>query len=230
MQKGIIIAIDGPVAAGKGTLAPALAERLKGFYLYTGGTYRSLALYCLEHGIDVTDKEAVINALPDVTIDLAHHKVYLNENDVTERIAQADVARATPSVAALPEVRAAMVARQQEIARKHRDAGKIIVIEGRDTATVVFPDAELKVFLTAKPEIRAHRRHEQYLEKGRTDLSYQDVLADLRKRDKEDTERKADPLVAEPQAHGYHVVDNSGLTEDETVQNIIDQLEKMKLL
>jgi cytidylate kinase len=230
MNKGFVIAIDGPVAAGKGTIAPELAEKLDGFYLYTGATYRSLALYCLEKKIDVTDEKTVTAVLDEVNIDLVDKKVMLNDKDVTEAIKEADVARATPKVAAMPEVRKRMVARQQEIAQKRSDEGKIIVIEGRDTATVVFPDAALKVFLTAEATVRAELRLSQFQASGNKTLSLQHVLEDLKLRDKEDSERTTDPLVLDPEKHGYFLVDNSYLSEPETVQIITDELKRRELL
>lgn len=229
MQKGFVIAIDGPVAAGKGTIAPDLSKRLKGFYLYTGATYRSLALYCLEHKISVTDEQAVVKALDEVTIDLVDNKVLLNDQDVTEAIRQVHVHRAVAKVSMFTEVRKRMVARQQEIAQKRIDEGKIIVIEGRDTATVVFPDAALKVFLTAETSVRAQRRLEQFAAAGKS-LSLQTVLEDLKLRDKEDTERAVDPLVLDPEKHGYFLVDNSYLSEPDTVGIIIDELKRRNLV
>jgi cytidylate kinase len=230
MNKGFVIAIDGPVAAGKGTIAPDLSKRLNGFYLYTGATYRSLALYCLENTIDVHDAKAVIAALDAVLIDLLDSQVFLNGKEVTEDIKRVDVARAVPKVAAIPEVRHRLVARQQEIAARGIDEGKIIVIEGRDTATVVFPDAALKVFLTADAEVRAKRRLSQLHGSGNAKISLATVLADLEQRDKEDIERVTDPLVDDPEKHGYFLVDNSYLSEPDTVGIIIDELKRRKLV
>lgn len=230
MHKGIIIAIDGPVAAGKGTIAPELSQRLQGFYLYTGATYRCLALYCLEHGIDVTDKKEVIAQLSKIDIDLSEGKVILNGREVTQEIKGIEVARNTPLVAGIPEVRHEMVRRQQKIGNTRRSEGQTVLVEGRDIATVVFPDAELKVFLTATPEVRAQRRLEQHRIMGNSTVTFEDVLSDLQKRDKEDTERAIDPLVKDPENHGYFIVDNTGITESETVAIIIKELQKRNLL
>ena len=230
MRKGFVIAIDGPVASGKGTAAPTLAAKLHGFYLYTGATYRALALYCIQQGIEVTDTKAVIAAVDNVSVDLFDHTVMLNGEDITDTIKRADVARLTPVVAAIPEVRRAMVKRQHAIAHQRIAEGKIVVIEGRDTGTVVFPEAALKVFLTAKPEVRAQRRLEQYQAMGTTEVTYEQVLADLQERDKADTQRKIDPLVTDPEKHGYHIIDTSGNTQEETVAEIVSLLETNKLL
>ena len=230
MNKGFIIAIDGPVAAGKGTIAPDLAKQLEGFYLYTGATYRCLALYGIEHGVDFSDPQSIIAALPNVVIDLGHNKVLLNGVDVTEEIKRVDVARKTPTVAELPEIREAMVRRQQEIAHAQSEQGKIIVIEGRDTATVVFPHAALKVFLTADPEVRAKRRLAQLRAGGNMDISFETVLEDLQNRDEEDTTRSVDPLVKNPAEHGYFIVDDTNNTEPETVGIIVEELKKRGLI
>lgn len=228
-QKGFVIAMDGPVAAGKGTVAPALAVHLGGFYLYTGATYRALALYCIQHHIDVTDREAVLTALEKVDVDLYDHTVILNGQDITEAIRRADVANAVPKVALLPEVRKKMVALQQSIANKRIAEGRIVVIEGRDTATVVFPDAPIKIFLTASAEIRARRRLEQYQSQGMTEATFEHVLNDLQERDRQDMEREVDPLVSDPEAHGYTVVDNGSLNEEQTIDTIVQLIRERNL-
>jgi len=230
MKKGFVIAIDGPVAAGKGTIASELAKELQGFYLYTGATYRCLTLYGLEKGIDFSDEQAIIAMLPDVDIDLVDNRVMLNGNDVTETIQRVDVSKTVPMVGAVQQVRTAMVALQREIAVKRIEKGEIIVIEGRDTATVVFPDAALKVFLTAYPEVRASRRLAQLQSSGNTTMSLADVLQSLQKRDEEDTERAIDPLVKDPSKYGYFIVDDTGLSEGDTVKKITEELKKRNLL
>src|SRR5258708_1768659 len=149
MHKGYIIAIDGPVASGKGTIANHLARRLKGFDLYTGATYRCLALFCIENKVDLFNKEAIQAAMLHVIIEIKDGKIFLNGNDVTERIKKEDVASKSSIVAAIAGVRKFMVYRQQEIAQKAMQEGKIVIAEGRDTGTVVFPTAELKLYLTA---------------------------------------------------------------------------------
>jgi cytidylate kinase len=223
MEKGFVIAIDGPVASGKGTIAPMLAEKLQGFYLYTGATYRALALHCIQNNIDVHNIAAVFIAAKTITIDLNDHEVLLNGLNVTQAIRDPKVAQVTPIVAAIPEIRALMVAWQQKIAGEKIGAGKVIVIEGRDTATVVFPEAALKVFLTAKPEIRARRRFLQLQASGDAS-TYEDVLVSLHKRDKEDTQRAADPLVKDPEKNGYYILDDSDLSEEQTLSAIIEKL------
>lgn len=230
MSKGFEIAIDGPVAAGKGTIAPLLAERLQGFYLYTGGMYRAVALYCLREKIDINSEEKVVAILPEVDIDLSSGRVVLNGEDITERIKREDVASTTSNISTFSQVRAEMVRRQREIGRQKVDEGKMVVAEGRDTGTVVFPDASLKVFLTASKEVRARRRLEQLREQGDTQTTFEQVLKETEERDIRDSEREADPLVSEPKKFGYFVLDNSHLTEEETVEVIIREVVRKKLL
>ncbi|MCL4353878.1 (d)CMP kinase [Patescibacteria group bacterium] len=231
-MKGFIVAIDGPVAAGKGTIAPLLAKKLNGFYLYTGGMYRSLALYCLENGIDIKNEEAVIRSMPNVKIELTQTKVFLNDKDVTQRIKDVDVARATPYVASITSVRQEMVVRQREASEKiinHSQPSekmRLIVAEGRDVATKIFPNADLKVFLTASPEKRATRRLAQIRQQGSQDISYEQVLSDIKKRDEQDKKREEGPLISNPQEHGYFVVDNTDLSEDATLEAIVAEMGK----
>lgn len=229
-KKGFVIAIDGPVAAGKGTIAPALARRLNGFHLYTGAMYRCLALYCQEHHISVIDQAAVENVLPQIHVDLQSEKVFLNNVDVTQRLQNEDIARIVSYVSTYKRVREVMVQRQREIAQKYLDKGIIVVAEGRDVATVIFPSAEFKLFLTAKPEIRAQRRLNQLHEQGDVTETYQEVLVALKQRDQMDTEREVTPLVKDPQNHGYFVFNSSTLTPEQTVDGIEVELRKRGLL
>jgi len=227
MSKGFVIAIDGPVAAGKGTISPILAENLNGFYLYTGAMYRCLAFLCIKSGIDATDESAVVNILPEFKINVSDNKVFLNGEDVTERIKGEDVAMAASKVAVIKKVREEMVSIQQEIANKLIDEGKIVIAEGRDTATRVFPNAKLKIFLTATPEVRTKRRLLQ-IEKRGEKAEFEYVLKDVKLRDEQDSEREIDPLVKNPQAFGYFVLNDSEMSEEETIRIIIKEVEKIK--
>ncbi|MCL5435324.1 MAG: (d)CMP kinase [Patescibacteria group bacterium] len=224
MSKGFVIAIDGPVAAGKGTISPLLAKNLNGFYLYTGAMYRCLALLCIKRGIDTKDENTVVNILPEFGINVFDNKVFLNGEDVTERIKREDVAMASSDVAVIKKVREEMVSIQQEIANKLMDEGKIVIAEGRDTATRVFPDAKLKIFLTATPEVRAKRRLLQIEERGEK-AKFENVLKDVKLRDEQDLDRKIDPLVKNPEEFGYIVLDNSNMSEEETVDFILQKAE-----
>lgn len=226
MSKGYAIAIDGPVAAGKGTIAPRLAQKLNGFYLYTGAMYRSLALAAIRRGVSLDDEEAITSLVYDIKIDLSNGRIYLNNEDVTDHLTREDVASGSSKVAVIRKVREHMVRRQQEIAKKYIDGGKIVVAEGRDTGTKVFPNAFFKIFLTAEPDIRAKRRLGQLKAKG-IDLTFDKVLEEVKKRDKRDLEREVDPLISEPEKSGYFVLDNSNLTEGQTVDKIIEKINEL---
>lgn len=203
-----VIAIDGPAGSGKSTVARALAAHLGLKYLDTGAMYRAVAFAVLRSGGDPDDAEttAVTARLMDLDVGLDH--VTVDGHDATVEIRGPEVSRAVSAVAANPEVRKELVSRQREWARK-RDGG---VLEGRDIGTVVFPDAALKVYLTADPEERARRRAKEV-----TDLDYEQVAADIARRDAADSTREADPLV---EAEDATVVDTTGLTIDEVVARI----------
>lgn len=227
MPQGFAIAIDGPVASGKGTIAKQLSQELQAFYLYSGGLYRSVALACIEKGLDVTSPEQVISILGSIDIQIADHNMILNGKDVTERLNEPDVASGGSIIAVIPYVRKVLVKRQQEIAKKAIDDGKIVVAEGRDTGTVVFPDATLKIYLTATPEVRARRRLAQY-QRQESDLAQ--MTAEIHERDTRDKERKIDPLPSNPEALGYEIIDNSEMTEKETLAAIKKALKNKNLL
>lgn len=220
MKKGFVIAIDGPVASGKGTLAPKLARELKGFYLYTGAMYRCVALYCLEKGIDLTDEEKVVAALAEIEIHFEGERVFLNGQDITERIKATDTANGSSVVAVYEKVRSSLVAKQQELGKKAIEQGQVVVLEGRDTGTKVFPQADLKIYLTASDTVRAQRRLAQYLSQGR-DVDFEEVLEEVRARDKRDLERTIDPLPSNPEALGYYVIDNSEKNEENAVKEAL---------
>lgn len=220
------IAIDGPVAAGKGTIATLLSRKLHGFNLNTGAMYRCVALYCLENNIPVQKAEKIIENLSNIHIDLEDSVVLLNNEDVTEKVKKREVSQLSSKVAAIGIVRAQMVKRQQEIGLKKMEKGMIVVAEGRDAATKIFPDARLKIFLTARPEVRAKRRFEQMGGENNHTITFEQILSDTNDRDTRDYERKVDPLVRNPEEYGYFVLDNSDLNETETVDAVLAQWEK----
>jgi len=228
MPQGFAIAIDGPLASGKGTVAKTLSRELNGFYLYSGGMYRSVALACIERGLDVTKPEDVISVLNSLRIELGEdHRVILNGQDVTERIAQPDTASGGSIIAVIPHVRKILVKRQQEIAREQIEKGKIVVAEGRDTGTAVLPDAALKIYLTASPEVRARRRMAQY---KHSETDFEKMLQSVKLRDDRDSNRKTDPLPANPEALGYVVIDNSNFVEGQTLERIKEELKNKNLI
>lgn len=209
-----VIAIDGPAGSGKSTVAKAVASRLGLEYLDTGAMYRSVAFAALRHNVDPDDSEVVARLARQVEIRLEDGKVCVDGHDATIEIRGPEVTRAVSAVAANPDVRAEMVARQREWAKK-RDGG---VMEGRDIGTVVFPDAELKVYLTASDEERAKRRSKEV-----TDLHYDAVAADIARRDHADSSRAASPMQ---QAADAVVLDTTGLTIDEVVDRVLELLKR----
>lgn len=210
----IIVAIDGYSSCGKSTIAKALARHAGYTYVDTGAMYRAIALYTLRHHL--TDDAAIIAALPQIQVgftqvDGAQH-VTLNGKDIESLIRTLEVGNRASQISQIREVRAFLVAQQQKMG----DA-KGIVMDGRDIGTVVFPKAELKLFLTASPEVRAQRRFDELVLKGEHP-DYDAVLADVNDRDYRDTHRAESPLR---QAEDAIVVDNSDLTPDGQMELII---------
>jgi CMP/dCMP kinase len=203
-----VIAIDGPAGSGKSTVAKALAQRLQLQYLDTGAMYRSVAYAILHAGGDPADAELAANTARSMELDVGLDTVMVNGVDASVEIRGPEVTRAVSLVAANPAVRVEMVSRQREWTER-RGGG---VLEGRDIGTVVFPEAELKVYLTADPAERARRRA-----KEDTTLDVETVAADLARRDALDTNREADPLA---EAADAIVVDTTGLNIEEVVATI----------
>lgn len=227
MDKHIQIAIDGPVAAGKGDIALRLAHDLGIVYIYTGAMYRALGLACITRKVDMTDQNKVLVVLRSIQIDLKHspsreksYEVFLDGLDVTQRIIETDAAMAASAVGVHSEVRKEMVHKQQKIA-----FGKSVVMEGRDIALRVLPDANLKIYLTASVSERAKRRREQFLQNG-IEKSYEEVLLDTKKRDEQDMVRAADPLQKLPDAWE---LDTTGMNQEEVVAAIMGELKKRGL-
>jgi CMP/dCMP kinase len=204
-----IIAIDGPAGSGKSTIAKRLATRLGLEYLDTGAMYRGIAFATLRRGLDPSDQDDVASIVRDVQMEVGEGTITVDDVDATIEIRGPEVTRAVSLVAANPDVRTEMVRRQREWATE-RGGG---VLEGRDIGTVVFPDAVLKVYLTARPEVRAERRSKEV-----SDLSYETVASDLARRDALDQGREASPLA---EADGALVVDTSDLTVDEVVEALV---------
>ena len=197
MKKAISVAIDGPVGSGKGTLAIALAKRLDGLYVYTGAMYRELALACMRRKIDLKSEDIVLQVLHDINIELRPSldgiRAFLDGEDVSEEVFSPEVGNAASAVAIFSKVRVEMVTRQKKIAQNALALGKNVVMEGRDIATEVMPDADIKIYLTADVKIRAQRRLDQFKERG-IKLGFDESLAAVIKRDRQDTEREASPL------------------------------------
>ncbi len=221
MSKGFVIAIDGPVASGKGTIAQKLAKELSGFYLYTGAMYRCIALLVIERGLNLENEQEVESVLPELNIEFVEDAILLNGKDVTERIKNSDTASGASKVGVFPNVRQFVDKNLRIIAEKISSEGKIVVSEGRDTATTIFPNAPIKIYLTARDEIRAMRRMEQFVNQEK---NLDQELERLKTRDKRDTEREASPLPSNPESLGYFVLDNSDLSEEQTLDVINKEL------
>ncbi len=215
----MIIAIDGPAASGKSTVAKELARRIGAHYLDTGAMYRAVALIALERDVPLSDQDAVADLAAALTIEFVHAGdspiptgIILDGTDVTQAIRTPAVDDAVSAVAGMPAVRTALVAQQRRIAAGSR----AIVLEGRDIGTVVFPDAEVKVFLTASTEERARRRHAEMSDRGH-DMDERAVRTGLERRDQADSSRQAAPLVA---AEDAVVLDTTALSIDEVVDAV----------
>ncbi|MBN2209359.1 MAG: (d)CMP kinase [Candidatus Coatesbacteria bacterium] len=214
------VAIDGPCASGKSTIAKLLAQRLGFKLINTGAMYRAVGLLALERGIDPLDEAAVCSILPDIDIDLvgpaSSQRVILNGRDVTERIAQPDVAKAASDASSLLPVRRELVARQQAMAQ---EGG--VVLEGRDIGTVVLKDAECKFYVTASIEERARRRLKDYEGMG-IEKALAEVQDELRQRDQNDMTREHSPLK---KADDAIELDTTHLTIDQVIDRLMDYIQ-----
>jgi len=216
VERKPVVAIDGPMGAGKSTVAKALAQRLGFRYVDTGAMYRSVAFVCLRDGVDMRDADAVTRV--GEAIDIAFSpgspadRVLLNGEDVTEAIRAPDVSDAASIVSTIPRVRAVMVTRQRTLGR---EGG--VVMEGRDIGTVVFPDAEVKVFLNASPEARARRRFEELRARGAS-ITLDEILRAQTERDRRDATRPLSPMRP---ASDAVVIDSTVLNVDQVVDRIV---------
>jgi cytidylate kinase len=205
-----VIAIDGPSASGKGTIASRVAKTLGFHYLESGALYRLVALLALREG--VTDEPGLAALAEHMDVLFDDGETWLADEAVTEKVRSEPVGNRASEVARLPAVRLALLRRQHAFRRAPG-----LVADGRDMATVVFPDAELKIFLTADPEVRAQRRYKQLIEKG-IDANLRALSRDLRERDERDAKRAVAPLVP---AADSQVLDSSALSIDEVVERIV---------
>lgn len=207
------IAIDGPSGAGKSTISKCVAKRFGFVYIDTGAMYRTIGLYALNNNLDTKRDISQIIALLDglkidISLDTAGQRMFLNDEDVTDKIRTPEVSMAASDVAAIPEVRIKLVELQRNLAK-----GKNVVMDGRDIATYVLPDAEIKIFLTASAESRAQRRYDELIDKG-IKTTFEQVLQDVINRDTNDSKREFSPLRIDESAK---VIDTTGNTLDESI-------------
>ncbi|KUK14004.1 MAG: (d)CMP kinase [Synergistetes bacterium] len=208
----MIVAIDGPAGSGKTTIAKLVAKRLGFFYLDTGAIYRAFTLKLIRLGFPIDDLKKICDILDSTSIDIRDGRLFLDGEDVTELIRDPEVDKRVSLVAKIAKVRERLLPFQRRLV-----SGKNAVVEGRDMGTVVFPKAEVKVFLTASLEERARRRHKELIQRGKN-LSFDEVLEDLQKRDEIDSNREVAPLKI---ASDAIIIDTTGKTIDEVVEEVV---------
>ena len=226
-MKKITIAIDGYSSTGKSTLAKQLAKHLGYVYVDTGAMYRAVTLFSMQNGYinaDSFDKESLVHGLPFIKLqfhfnaDLGFAEMYLNGTNVENEIRTIEVSNFVSKIAEISEVRAKLVEQQQQMGKS-----KGIVMDGRDIGTVVFPDAELKIFMTSSPSTRAQRRYDELQAKGQN-VSYDEVLKNVQERDYIDTHRNDSPLVM---AEDAIEIDNSFLNREEQFEAVLDLVDEL---
>jgi cytidylate kinase len=211
-HRRVVVAIDGPAGAGKSTIAKRLAARLGFIYIDTGAMYRAVALWGLRQGIDMGDMHRMEQLAIAAEIDLSPGRIALNGEDITDAIRTIDVANGASKVSVIPSVRRALVAKQRELGERTS-----VVMEGRDIGTVVFPNADVKIFLDADPDERVRRRFEEGKLKGEA-LSQSQLAAQMRERDQRDSTRADAPLSQAPDAI---YLDSTALSLDEVEEAIL---------
>ena len=213
----MIITIDGPAGSGKSTIAKMLAKELGYTYIDTGAMYRAVALMVKREGIDPDNPDAVVELMKKIQIDLKPAEngvqVFLNGEDVSKEIRTEEIGKIASKIARHSEVRKILVQMQRELGLK----AKNVVIEGRDTGTVIFPDADIKFFFTASPEIRAERRFKELKEKG-LNISYEEILKEIKERDYLDETRKDSPLRP---AEDAIIIDTTGKSLSDVFQDVL---------
>lgn len=216
----INVAIDGPAGAGKSTIAKAAAKELGFIYVDTGALYRAVAYNAVKNGV-IGDEQGIISMLDDTKVELKYvegvQSVYLNGKDVSGFIRTPEISMGASKVSAIPQVREFLLNLQREIAKTNN-----VIMDGRDIATVVLPDAEVKIFLFASPECRAERRYKELVEKGEN-VSFDDVLKDVNQRDYQDSHREIAPLKPSEESI---MADTSELTLQESIDLIVNTIKE----
>ena len=218
MKRKITIAIDGPSGSGKSTISHSLAERLGYRYIDTGAMYRGVALRSKEMGISPDDGAGMEEACRSVSFSFHGRKVYMNGTDVSDAIRTPEMDMRSSTVSKMPSVRFALIALQREMAK-----GGGVVMEGRDIGTVVLPDADIKIFLTADEKERARRRYLERSGKGE-DAKLDEITLDMKRRDQNDSHRELSPLVA---AEDARVIDTTSLSIEKIVAIIVNEVENL---
>ncbi len=213
----ISVAIDGPAGAGKSTIAKTASKNLGYIYIDTGALYRSIGYFVVSNGGDIDNADSVISFLPKISaeikfIDETQH-VFINGEDVSDKIRTEEISKAASKVSAIPKVREFLLELQRGFAKKYN-----VVMDGRDIGTVVLPDAQVKIFLTASAQERAKRRYKEQVERG-LDVNFDDILADIKERDYRDEHREIAPLKP---AKDSILVDTSNMNIEQSVKAVID--------
>lgn len=213
----IAVAIDGPAGAGKSTIAQKVASELGFVYVDTGALYRAIGFACLDKNIDITNSDAVASILPQTDIRIiffnGEQRVLLNDEDISEKIRTEEVSMTASTVSAIPQVRKFLLELQRDFAKNDN-----VIMDGRDIGTVVLPNAQVKIFLTASPEVRAERRTKQLIEKGKK-ADYSVILETIRKRDYNDSHREIAPLKPSDESI---IVDTTDITLEESIRKLSD--------
>lgn len=218
----INIAIDGPAGAGKSTIAKAVAKEMSYIYVDTGALYRTVGVFAIEEKTDFDNTEDMKNLLGRIDVELKYvdgvQKVYLNGLDYSDKIRTPEASMAASDVSKIPIVREFLLSKQRDIAKENN-----CIMDGRDIGTVVLPDAQIKIFLTADVEERAGRRYKELLEKG-TEVKFEEVLEDMKKRDYQDSHRKIAPLKP---AEDSIIFDTTGMTLEQSVPKMLELLNSL---
>ena len=218
-MKNLIVAIDGPAGSGKSTIAKLLAKKYDLTYIDTGAMYRTITLYLLENNIDINDLKEVERVLNTVNLDMQGDKFYLDNVDVSTKIREKRINDNVSKVASIKIVRSNLVDLQRKISNN-----KDVILDGRDVGTVIFPNAQVKIFLIASPEERARRRYNEFLEK-KTEITYDEVLKSIKERDHIDSTRDESPFV---KADDAIELDSTNLTIEDVINFISKEIEKAK--
>lgn len=218
-MQNIIIAIDGPAGSGKSTIAKIIADKYKFTYIDTGAMYRMITLYFLDNNVDFDNESTIRSTLEKISLDMQGDKFYLNSNDVTKKIREPRINQNVSKIASIKAVRENLVNLQRKIS-----LNKNVILDGRDIGTVVFPNAQIKIFLIALPEERARRRLKELQEKG-INTTFEEVLASIKERDHIDSTRKESPLL---KAKDAIELDTTNLKINDVLEFISNKIENYK--